>query len=144
MAIYFNFLGQYSKANFTKDEYASVKLPDKKPITKKFINFKSNLYLSKKDKEVIKENDKKYLTPVGSKKISLSNLAIVSGASGAAGYGTGELTNMWRQKKAGLKMTGQGIKAKLIGAGLAGGLGGGLSYYLQTRKTRSDKGRKRK
>jgi hypothetical protein len=102
--------------------------------------------LSKKDKEIIRDNDKKYLTSVGNKKISLGNLAIVSAAGGAAGYGTGKLTNMFKQKKAGLKMTGRGMKTKLLGAAVGGGLSGGLSYYLQTRDTdgRSDKGKKRK
>lgn len=31
-------------------------------------------------------------------------------------------------------MTGRGMKAKLIGSAIGGGLSGGLSYYLQTRK----------
>lgn len=107
-----------------------------------YINFSAQL--SRRDREVIIENDKK-LTKVNSKKISIGNLAIVGAAGGAAGYGSGELTNMLRQKKAGLKMTGHGMKAKLIGAGIGGGLSGGLSYYLQTRDTdgRSDKGKKR-
>ncbi len=36
MTVYFNFLGQYSEANFAKDAYVSVKFPDKKLGTKKF------------------------------------------------------------------------------------------------------------
>ena len=36
MTVYFNFLGQYSEANFARDEYVSVKFPDKKLGTKKF------------------------------------------------------------------------------------------------------------
>lgn len=78
MTVYFNFLGQYSEANFAKDEYVSVKFPDK------YINFKSNLYLTKKDKEVIRENDNK-LTKLGNNKISLGNLAITTGAGAIAG-----------------------------------------------------------
>lgn len=107
-----------------------------------YSNFSTQL--TRRDREIIRENDKE-LTKVNGKKISLGNLGIVSAAGGATGYGTGKLTNMLRQKKAGLKMTGQGAKAKLIGAGIGGALSGGLSYYLQTRDTdgRSDKGKKR-
>lgn len=109
-----------------------------------YISFKSSLYLTKKDKEVIKENDRK-LTNVGDKKISVGNLAITTGAGAIAGQQSGKLVNQFKQKKAGVKMTGKGAKAKLIGTAVGAGLAGGLNYYLQTkdRDGRSDKGKKR-
>lgn len=119
----FNFIGHYNKAEFGIRDY------DKN---------------SKEDKKVIRGYDKKYLTKVGDKKLNLPHIGLMAGLGAGVGYGSGQLTNMYKQKNAGLQMSGKGAKAKIIGAGIGAGLSGGLSYYLQTRKTRKDKGLKRK
>jgi len=110
-----------------------------------YANFKSNLLLSKRDKEIIKENDKKYLTNVGNKKISLNHIGLMGAAGSYVGYGATGLSRDYKQHKSGVKLQGKGYKAKIIGAGIGAGLSGGLSYYLQTRDRdgRSDKGKKR-
>lgn len=107
-----------------------------------YIDFK--LSLSKKDKEVIKDNDNK-LTNLGKKKISLSHIGLMGAAGSYVGYGATGLARDYKQHKSGIKLPGKGYKAKLIGAGIGAGLSSGLSYYLQTkdRDGRSDKGKKR-